>query len=476
MPNKVLFGAAGVTSILPLTMAALVVAVLATLFFPRKYIFVPMVMISLLIPVGQVWMVGSFHFSVTRILLAAAWARVLIQRGKEGRDAKIRMNGIDKAIIGYALVSILTYSLQWEQSAAFFAQVGKSFTTLGLYFFFRFCIRGQEDVERAIRTLMVVASVVGILMINEQVTGRNVLSIFGGVPEFTAMRTGYLRSQGPFEVYLTAGAFGASLLPLFLSMWKRNGAHLLAGVGLCAAVAITVTSKTSTATSALAGALAAMALWFVRDNMQLVRWGIVTLLTGLHLVMKAPVWSLIQRVDLVGGSTGWHRFKIVDNCIRNFFEWWLVGNHNYMNREGGGDDMWDLANQYVLTAETFGLLSLIFFVATLVYAFKYLGRARLAAGSDTAKAWFLWLVGATLFANMVAFMGISYFDQTEVYWYLFMAIVVAATAPVIAGETVPEPVRSSRAEFEETWPDFELGANGITAREGAAGAFSLYGE
>jgi len=82
----------------------------------------------------------------------------------------------------------------------------------------------------------------------------------------------------------------------------------------------------------------------------------------------------------------------------------------------------------VLTAETFGLLSSIFFVATLVYAFKYPGRARVAVGSDTGKAWFLWLMGAALLANM---------------------------------------------EFEEAWPDFELG---LRPREGVAGAFSLYGE
>ena len=72
--------------------------------------------------------------------------------------------------------------------------------------------------------------------------------------------------------------------------------------------------------------------------------------------MKGPVWALLGKLDIVGGSTGWHRYKIVDNCIRHFWDWWLLGSNNYWTWEGG-DDMWDLANQYVATAEGTGLLS-----------------------------------------------------------------------------------------------------------------------
>jgi len=98
----------------------------------------------------------------------------------------------------------------------------------------------------------------------------------------------------------------------------------MAALGIVAALTITITSRTSTAMSALVAAIIGVAMWPLREKMRLVRWSIVVTLVGLHLVMKAPVWSLIARVDIVGGSTGWHRFKIVDNFIRHFWDWWLL--------------------------------------------------------------------------------------------------------------------------------------------------------
>ena len=41
--------------------------------------------------------------------------------------------------------------------------------------------------------------------------------------------------------------------------------------------------------------------------------------------MKAPVWALIQRIDIVGGSSGWHRYELIDQCIKHFSDWWLMG-------------------------------------------------------------------------------------------------------------------------------------------------------
>ena len=55
------------------------------------------------------------------------------------------------------------------------------------------------------------------------------------------------------------------------------------------------------------------------------RWGIVMLLMLLHVVMNNPVWHLLTRIDLVGGSTGWYRYKLIDDFIKNFGQWWMLG-------------------------------------------------------------------------------------------------------------------------------------------------------
>ncbi|MCC6586646.1 MAG: hypothetical protein IT168_08005 [Bryobacterales bacterium] len=168
--------------------------------------------------------------------------------------------------------------------------------------------------------------------------------------------------------------------------------------------------------------------------------------------MKAPVWALLARIDIVGGSTGWHRFKIVDNLIRYFDDWWLLGSNRYWTWDGG-DDMWDLANQYVAIGATAGLLPLLSFLTAIVLCFTYLGNARQVAyvANKRTREWHLWLLGVTLFSNVIVFFGISYFDQTQIYWYALLAIIVTM-APLSANDSSHAP--PSLHLVEDSWqPD-----------------------
>ena len=116
---------------------------------------------------------------------------------------------------------------------------------------------------------------------------------------------------------------------------------------------------------------------------------------------------------------------LVDQCIRHFGDWWLMG---VKDTSVWGWDMWDTANQYVGTADNSGLLPFIFFIAIIVFGFKYIGKARLGAARSRNKnaALFAWALGAGLFANVVAFLGISYFDQSIVGWYALLAMISAS--------------------------------------------------
>jgi hypothetical protein len=428
------FGAAGETQIHPAVLVALIVALILVLTLRRRYVVVPLLVLSLVIPYGQVVMIGPVHFMVVRILALLGWARLIIQRfAKEAHPYKIRFNSVDKAVVLYTVTATIGYTLLWQQSAALVNQLGEMYNVLGFYFLFRFFIRDQRDSTIVIKALAITSTIVAMLMVNELSTGRNVLAGLGGLPDQTIMRQGYLRAQGPFRVYVTAGVFGAVLLPLFLSLWRKGGSRVLAILGVIAGITIAVTSRTSTALLTCVAAALGVALWMLRDQMKPILWGLVAMLVGLHLAMKAPVWALLARIDLVGGSTGWHRYKIIDNFITHFWDWCWFGSTNYWTWPGG-DDMWDLANQYVLIGESKGLLPLLCFVATIVYCFKYLSRARRAAGPDLRRTWWLWLLSTALFANVVAFFGISYFDQSFVCWYALLAMIIAATTPYKAIE------------------------------------------
>jgi hypothetical protein len=196
--------------------------------------------------------------------------------------------------------------------------------------------------------------------------------------------------------------------------------------------------------------------------MRLIRWVIVITLVSLHVVMKAPVWHLISRIDLSGGSSSWHRYFLIDTCIRHFGDWWLVGTSS--NGDWGWD-MWDTANQYVADAYTGGLLGLIFFIAILVYGFKYVARAREAA-TDKQQEVFFWALGATLFAYTVSFLGISLWDQSVVEWYMLLALIGAVAVPQAQRakggiEAAVDRTSGTLADIQPTW----LGRNDPQLRD-----------
>jgi hypothetical protein len=193
---------------------------------------------------------------------------------------------------------------------------------------------------------------------------------------------------------------------------------------------------------AMGGAILAFGFWPLRRQMRWVRWGFVAMLILLHLVMRGPVWSLIERIDLVGGNSGYHRYQLIDQCIRHFSDWWLFGT---LSNGSWGWDMWDTANVFVGTAEASGLLALILFMALFSRAFRAIGNARAFLEADRAKQFELWTIGCVVFTQLMIFAGVDYFDQTRIVWFLILCIVIAMT-----GEYGLVPARVSLSQPEST--------------------------
>ena len=74
--------------------------------------------------------------------------------------------------------------------------------------------------------------------------------------------------------------------------------------------------------------------------MRTVRWSLLGLFIALALVMKAPVWYVLAHFDFVGGSGGYDRANLLDNCWRHIGDWWLIGTGNNW---AWGYDMYDSA-------------------------------------------------------------------------------------------------------------------------------------
>ncbi|MHB8652844.1 MAG: hypothetical protein ACYDA9_03095 [Terriglobia bacterium] len=427
-------GGATETTLNPFVLVAMALAIILVLVLPRKYAVLPLLLITFLVPLKQTVVVGGIHLFVSRIIILAGLVR-LVGAKLASQDGVLTSgyNSIDNAFFWCMVSQSFAVMLLFRDTGALIYEGGFLLDNLGAYFIMRFFIRDEEGVYRALKCLALISLVLAVAMVIEQVKQVNVFSYIGGGAA-VEIRDGKIRSQGVFLQTLLAGVFGATLLPLFLLLWKNGKARLLGAIGIISATVMTITSNSSTPLLAYAAGVFAVCLWPIRKKMRSVRWGLVAGLAGLTLVMKAPVWFVIAHVDLTGSSSGYQRAEIVDQFIRHFSDWWLIG---VKDTSSWGWDLWDTQNQYVNVGETGGIAALIVFILLISRAFGRIGDARKAVEADPQRQWPLWFLGAALFAHITAFFGVNYFDQSRVNWFVLLAMISTITAPILAETKKP---------------------------------------
>jgi hypothetical protein len=296
---------------------------------------------------------------------------------------------------------------------------------------FRYLVRDQDDVIRTLRMFAVAIVPLAGAMILEKTTGRNPFALFGGVPEVTMVREGARRCQGPFAHPILAGTFGATLFALFVGLYWQGKKRFWPVVAIVCSLVIVVTSASSGPLLTVMFAIVALTLWRWRSQMRTLRYGILGALVSLHLVMKAPVWFLLARVDIVQGSTGYHRAYLIDRAIANFWDWWLVGTKSTWKWADKDAHLFDVTNAYILNGANGGLITMILFIAIIALSFKAVGRSVRLGETNVPLAHrkLTWALGAALFAHSVTYISVTYFDQNFVNWYLLLAMISSVAGP-----------------------------------------------
>jgi len=452
-PENLKFGGGASQTVLnPLVLAVVLIVGILICFRGRRQVIALFLGAGILIPLDQVLVLGPIHFPMLRVLLLFGMFRMVWDKiGSKSEIFSGGMTRLDKVVIFFSLFTAVNSMLLWRDSGMLVRQAGDLYTVFGIYFLMRYLIRDDGDADEAVRALAYIALGVAAVMTYEQITGHNPYALLGGAKASYygagLTRQDRERAVAGFGHPLLAGTFGAILVPLFIGLWLKDKKNLkIAMVGLAGSTVIVWAAASSTPMLAYAAGLLALCMWPLRNFMRPIRWGIVVTLVSLHMVMKAPVWQLIARVDLIGGSSSDHRYQLVNQCILHFKDWWLFG---VKDTGAWGWGMWDTANQYVSVADSTGLIPLILFVATIVYGFKYAGKGRRAWAGNKNMELYNWSLGAAMFANVVAFVGISYWDQTQVVWYSFLAIITAAylAVPVPAESVALVPVQEAPARL-----------------------------
>lgn len=404
------------TTIHPVGAVALVAFSSFLLLAPRRLAPLAFILMACLIPSSQRIAVIGLDFNFVRILVIVGMVRVLMNSEYRG----LKMVPADWAMAGWAVVAMLFYTIQQGSFGALVTVTGKTYEAIGVYFVCRCLIRSLASVRTLAKAVAVTAIPVCGIFVIESLTARNMFSVFGGVPAVTLERFGRLRCQGAFGHAILAGCFWASLIPIMAALyWDRGINKMLAVVGCFCAAVIVFTTASSTPVLAMLVVFIGAGLVFFRNYLGYIQLGTVLMIIALHLVMKAPVWHLIARVSAVGGSTGWHRYHLIDEAINRFSSWMLFGTRSTAHWGWG---LQDVTNQYILEGVRGGFLRMALFILVIVLCFRAVGRAWRKCKPWTLPFALCWGVGVALAVHCVSFIGVSYFGQITMLWSMTLAL------------------------------------------------------
>lgn len=418
------FGEYGVTELHPVGLLAVLILGIVLISVSRRHAIVPMLVLACFIPSAQRLVVLGADFDLLRILVLFAWARLILRN--EFKD--FTWNRLDTMLVSWKVSGTVIFFVAYGTQSALINRCGWMFDGFGMYFFFRCVLRDWSDLYYLFRAFVFIGMPIATAFAFERMTGRNVFSVFGGVPATTYVREGKLRCQGAYAHAILAGCFWASVAPWIVTTVKDRD-WWMAFVGLFCVVTVVISCGSSTPILACAFVVVGMLLYSVRSHMRLIRWLFLLTLVVLHLVREKPVWHLISRVNIVGGSTGWHRYKIMDATINNFFEWWLWGETDPMS--WGVWEMRDVTNQYILEALRGGLLTLVFYIVMIGTAFGIVGQSLRLLEDMSRERIVVWCAGVALFAHVSIYFSVSYFGQIIMLWYLTLGII--GSLPKIVG-------------------------------------------
>ena len=399
---------------------------------PRRLAATPLLMGALYMTRGQEFDIGV-HFSVVRVLVTVGVLRVI----SKGERIEGGMNQVDLFLILCAILLVVTSFFHTSDSLVY--RLGVIWTELGSYFLFRVFIQDWEDVRHVFKILCIILVPVAALMLLEKTIGRNYFAVLlGGISEIPVLRDGHYRCQGPFDHPILAGTVGATCFPIALYFWRSNRKYAL--VGLFSAAGIVFAATSSGPIMMTLFSLLGLCMWKVRKHLAVIRWFALVVIIALDAIMKDPVYFLMARIDLSGGSTGWYRAQLIRSSIEHLNEWWLTGTDHTRHWMATGiysnSVHTDITNHFLAMGVSAGLPMIFLFISALVAAFRLVGKTLQENENAPIEHRFLaWTLGAILFGHVWNFFTISLFGQSVVFLYFILACISAVHVTKSFAET-----------------------------------------
>jgi len=211
----------------PLIGLITLVLILVIFFSPRRWAVLGVVSGVCYVTQTHFFVVGGIDFTAIRFIILVGFIRVIWR--KEFSFSKL--NKVDNVLL-------LVFALRTQSGLMY--QLGVFCDGLFAYFTFRGLLTDPDTFRQFLKDMALLILPFAIFMIVEGVTGRNFFSVMGGVPETPVFRNGHYRSQASFHQAITAGSFGATLLPLFigLAFFAADRSRAVMGMVLCLLITV----------------------------------------------------------------------------------------------------------------------------------------------------------------------------------------------------------------------------------------------
>jgi hypothetical protein len=414
---------------------------------PRNQASLPLLLGAAFITRTQVLEIGPMHFPVIRVLIAVGLIRAMMN----GERISGGMNSLDRMVRLWAIWDIC--SIVFHQSDVLVFRLGVLYDTVGVYYLFRVFIRGIEDIRIVFRMVCLLLIPLAATMLVEKFKGVNPLSFIGFGPSDVATTNDHFRAQGAFGHPILAGTAGAVCLPMAVCFWREN--RRLALAGLFATLAVVFASGSSGPIMTLFAVVGALSLWTIRARMRAIRWLAVLAIFALNFLMNDPIYFLMARIDITGGSTGYFRAQLIQSAINHLSEWWFAGTdhtrHWMLSGITADPNHTDMTNYYLQMGVWGGLPLMILFMWLIVAAFLRISQAlRVRKGAPLADQFVIWTLGAILFGHATAFWSISYFDQTIVFLCLVLACI--GSIPILQPAMAQSPGKNQFRQNTDQMP------------------------
>ena len=283
----------------------------------RRYASIVFIAAIIFIPMGVSLEWGTFHIYPIRLFVIVGIIRIIL------RSEMFKITSVDAPALIFIPLCLISGLFHPPVTSAIIWRAGMISNTIGVYIVIRCWIKDTNDLELFLKASLICLFPLAISMAVEHITGKNYFNYIGGVRLTPAIREGQYRAQGPFRHAILAGTVGAACFPMAIAFWNKK--RKFSFCSSVAALVIPMLTVSSGPIMTFAVAAFATVLWKWRHHMRRIVRGGLIMLVALHILMKAPVWYLIAKIDFTGGSTSWHRARLIDSAVTYLSEWWLAG-------------------------------------------------------------------------------------------------------------------------------------------------------